>query len=78
MPVDGDKIIIYVCFTFRSQKRLCLGAVLVPLLVLASLVTAVLVRAATVQETFQRMTLGEDDLSFLDPSQEQIRGGRGD
>ena len=50
---------------------------LVPLLVLASLVTAVLVRAATVQETFQRMTLGEDDLSFLDPSQGQIRGGRG-
>ena len=64
--------------SFRSQKRLCLGAVLVPLLVVASLVTAVLVRAATVQETFQRMTLNEDDLSFLDPSQEQIRGGRGD
>ena len=64
--------------SFRSQKRLCLGAVLVPLLVVASLVTAVLVRAATVQETFQRMTLNEDDLSFLDPSQEQIRGGSGD
>ena len=56
---------------------MCLVAVLVPLLVLASLVTAVLVRAATVQETFQRMTLGEDDLSFLDPSQDQIRGVRG-
>ena len=62
------------CFCSKTQKRLISSVIIIPLLVILSLVLAVLIKAWTAGEKFQLQTLSEDDVLFLNPTQEESKG----
>ena len=55
----------------RAQRRVVCLLVGAPLAVLAA---TLVIRAATIQDRFQLRTLSEDDISFISPSEEQVKG----
>ena len=55
----------------RAQRRVVCCLVGAPLAVLAA---TLVIRAATIQDRFQLRTLSEDDISFISPSEEQVKG----
>ena len=55
----------------RAQRRVVCCLVGAPLAVLAA---TLVIRAATIQDRFQLRTLAEDDISFISPSEEQVKG----
>ena len=58
----------------RAQRRVVCCLVGAPLAVLAVLAATLVIRAATIQDRFQLRTLSEDDISFISPSEEQVKG----
>ena len=62
------------CYFSRTQKLLCSLAIVIPFLVIISLVLAILINTWTVKERFQAQKLSEDDIHFVNPSNEEATG----
>ena len=59
------------CYFSRTQKILCYLAIVIPVLVIVSLVLAILINTWTVKDKFQLQRLSEDDIHFVNPSNEE-------
>ena len=62
------------CYLSRAQRLVCACVLGLPLVVVTSLLATLLIRALALQERFQLETLSEDDIVFISPSEQHVKG----
>ena len=60
------------CYCSKKQKRICCFLIWLPVIIVFVLFAAVLIKGLTVQDTFERMELSQEEIALINPNNETI------